>query len=221
METTIQAYLSYLRVEKGLAENTLQAYGRDLKKFADFCVKNSRKLSTVKRDDVVDFLGYLYQQKLDSRSVARHQVSVRRFFQYALTEKLVKEDPTLNLDSPKGWKRLPTFLSLDEVEKLLAQPDIATPLGLRDKAMLELLYSTGLRVSELTAVRTGDVQMEMGYVRCIGKGDKERVVPVGKQALAILRQYLREARPALLRRGASPYLFVNRLGGRELLAYDQ
>ena len=214
MEPTIQAFLNHARVEKGLADNTLAAYRRDLEKFAAFCAKENLRLQTVTRDDVVDFLGSLYRAKLDSRSVARHQVTLRNFFKYALTEKLVKEDPTLNLDSPKGWKRLPTFLSLDEVEKLLAQPDIATPLGLRDKAMLELLYSTGLRVSELTAVRTGDVQMEMGYVRCIGKGDKERVVPVGKQALAILRQYLREARPALLRRGASPYLFVNRLGGR-------
>jgi len=214
MESTIQAFLSYLRVEKGLAENTLQAYARDLKKFAGFCVQKETRLERVRRDDVVDFLGYLYRRKLDSRSVARHQVTVRRFFHYALTEKLVKEDPTLNLESPKGWKKLPTFLSLEEVDRLLEQPNAATPLGLRDKAMLELLYSTGLRVSELLNLRGGDVQMDMGYLRCIGKGDKERVVPVGKQALAVLRQYLRDARPALLRRGPSPFLFVNRFGGR-------
>ncbi len=214
MDATIQTFLSYLRVEKGLADNTLAAYGRDLKKFRDFCVKGNIRLERVTRDDVVDFLGHLYRMKLDSRSVARHQVTVRRFFRFALTEKFVKEDPTLNLESPKGWKRLPTFLSLEEVDRLLEQPDVNSPMGLRDKAMLELLYSTGLRVSELVSVSTGDLQMEMGYLRCVGKGDKERVVPVGKQALATLRTYLRDARPALLRRGATPFLFVNRLGGR-------
>jgi len=214
VEANVNAFLSYLRVEKGLAENTLQAYGRDLKKFTAFCAQNGLRLEKVKRDDVVDFLGYLYRCKLDSRSVARHQVTVRRFFQYALAEKLVKEDPTLNLESPKGWKKLPTFLSLEEVDRLLEQPDAATPMGLRDKAMLELLYSTGLRVSELLNVSAGDLQMEMGYLRCIGKGDKERVVPVGKQALATLRIYMRDARPALLRRGPSNFLFVNRFGGR-------
>jgi integrase/recombinase XerD len=214
VEATVHAYLSYLRVEKGLAQNTLAAYGRDMKKFAAFCGQRRQKLAQVRRDDVVDFLGTLYRSKLDSRSVARHLVTVRSFYRYAQTEKLVKEDPTLNLESPKGWKRLPSFLSIEEVDRLLAQPDGGTAKGLRDKAMLELLYSTGLRVSELVGVRTADLQLDMGYVRCIGKGDKERVVPVGKQALATLRGYLREARPQLLRRGPSPYLFVNRFGSR-------
>ncbi|MBI3405410.1 MAG: site-specific tyrosine recombinase XerD [Acidobacteria bacterium] len=214
MDAAIQAFLSYGRVEKGLAENTLAAYQRDLKKFAEFCGKNELKLTKVGKDDVVDFLGHLYRQKLDSRSVARHLVTLRNFFRYELTEKLVKDDPTLNLESPKGWKKLPTFLSTDEVDRLLAQPDAAKPMGLRDKAMLELLYSTGLRVSELTSVKTGDLQMDMGYLRCVGKGDKERVVPVGKQALAAVRLYLRDVRPRLLRRGPSPFLFVNRFGGR-------
>lgn len=201
-------------MEKGLAENTLAAYERDLKKFVAFCVQGAIPLPKVKQDHVVDFLGQLYRAKLDSRSVARHLVSLRTFFRYALAEELVKEDPTLNLESPKGWKKLPTFLSIEEVDRLLEQPDATAARGLRDKAMLELLYSTGLRVSELLSVRTGDLQMDMGCLRCVGKGDKERLVPVGKRALAVLGLYLREVRPQLLKRGPSPFLFVNRFGGR-------
>jgi integrase/recombinase XerD len=146
--------------------------------------------------------------------VARHLVTLRGFFRYAVSEDWIQTAPTENLESPKGWKKLPSHLSLEEVDRLLDQPDLATPLGVRDKAMLDLLYSTGLRVSELVALRVGDLQMEMGCLRCVGKGNKERLVPVGKLALATVRQYLREVRPKLLRRGPSPFLFLNRLGGR-------
>jgi integrase/recombinase XerD len=214
LEAAVHSFLSYIRVEKGLAQNTLAAYGRDLGKFAAFAAARKRALKQVSRDDVVDFLGHLYRHKLDSRSVARHLVTLRNFFRFALAENLVQEDPTLNLESPKGWKKLPAFFSIEEVDRLLAQPDPSTPLGLRDKAMLEMLYSTGLRVSELSTLRVGDVQMEMGFVRCTGKGDKERLVPLGKQALGAVRTYLRQARPKLLRGGPAPFLFLNRFGGR-------
>ena len=214
LQAAVQNFLNYLRVEKGLAANTLAAYQRDLDKFVTFAAARKRKLQQISRDDIVDFLASLYRQKLDSRSVARHLVSVRSFFRFALSEGWIQQEPTANLESPKGWKRLPAFLSLSEVERLLAQPDLGTPLGLRDKAMLELLYSSGLRVSELTHVRVADLQMDMGCLRCVGKGDKERLVPVGKQALAAVRLYLRDARPRLLRRGPSPYLFLTRLGGK-------
>lgn len=215
MEQAVTAFLSYLRVEKGLSANTLAAYGRDLKKFVAFADARGRAApGSVSRDDVVDFLGSLYKRKLDSRSVARHVVSIRGFFRFAVAEGWIREAPTENLESPKGWKRLPSHLSVDEVDRLLAQPEVATPLGLRDKAMLDLLYSTGLRVSELATLRVSDLQMEMGCVRCVGKGSKERLVPVGKQALATVRNYLRDARPKLLRRGPSPFLFLSRLGSR-------
>ncbi len=214
MEASIHSFLSYLRVEKGLAPNTLSAYGRDLGKFAAFAAARKRRLGQMERDDVVDFLGHLYRSKLDSRSVARHLVALRTFFRFAVSEKRLKADPTLNLESPKCWKKLPAFFSIEEVERLLAQPVASTPMGLRDKAMLELLYSTGLRVSELSSLRVGDLQLEMGWVRCTGKGDKERIVPLGKQALTVVRVYLRDARPRLLRGGAAPYLFLNRFGRR-------
>ena len=218
MDNAAQSFLSYLRVEKGLAANTLAAYGQDLAKFMAFAEKRGRGLTRIRRDDVVDFLGSLYAQKLDSRSVARHLVTLRNFFRFALAEKMVKEDPTLNLESPKVWKRLPGHLSLEEVDRLLAQPHTAKPLGLRDKAMLELLYSTGLRVSELVGLTTGDLQVEMGCLRCIGKGDKERLVPVGRQAVGAVQEYLRAARPQLVRKAGggrpSNYLFVNHRGSK-------
>jgi integrase/recombinase XerD len=213
MQNDIRTFLNHIRVEKGLAENTVAAYGRDLAKFAFFAASRKLPLSRIRRDDVVEFLGSLYKQGLDSRSVARHLVTVRNFFRYALSEKRVKEDPTLNLESPKIWKVLPSFLSVDEVDRLLAQPDASTPLGLRDKALLELLYGTGLRVSELVSIRAADLDLHSGCLRCIGKGSKERLVPVGKQAIAAVTAYLRDARPILLRgREAAPTLFLNARG---------
>lgn len=212
LENAVTAFLNYAQVEKGLSANTLAAYRRDLAKFAAFCQAQRRPLAGVTRDDVVGFLGSLYKRRLDSRSVARHLVALRGFFRFAVAEGWVPAAPTENLESPKGWKKLPSHLSLEEVDRLLAQPDVSTPLGLRNKAMLDLLYSTGLRVSELVGLRVSDLQMDMGCLRCVGKGDKERLVPVGKQALASVRQYLREVRPGLQRRGPTPYLFLNRLG---------
>jgi len=144
-------------------------------------------------------------------------VSLRNFFRYAQVQELITEDPTVHLESPKIRRSLPGYLRLEEVEKLLEQPDQKTALGLRDRAMLEVLYSTGLRVSELTSLRVTDLDTKVGCVRCIGKGDKERIVPVGRKALGIVERYLRDGRPELLkvgRVGAGAYLFVNRRGGR-------
>jgi integrase/recombinase XerD len=204
-------------VEKGLATNTLSAYRRDLAKFEDFAKKRKLALAAVKRDDLVDFLASLYRQKLESKTVARHLVTLRNFFRHAQVQELITEDPTAHLESPKIRRSLPGYLRLDEVEKLLELPDQTTPLGLRDRAMLEVLYSTGLRVSELTSLRVMDLDMKVGCVRCIGKGDKERIVPVGRKALAIVEKYLRDGRTALIgtmRGSAGAYLFVNRRGGR-------
>jgi integrase/recombinase XerD len=209
-----RAFLSYIRVERGLSENTLSAYGRDLAKFEAFAAKRGRPLCQMMRDDIVDFLGSLYRQKLDSRSVARHLVALRCFFRFAMAEGFVRDDPAQNIESPKFRQSLPSFLSIAEVDRLLAQPDTSTVLGLRDKALIELLYSTGLRASEVSGLRVGDIQMEVGCLRCIGKGDKERKVPVGRVAIAVVQEYLRTARPKLLGQNVSPYLFVNRRGGK-------
>ncbi len=213
----ISSFLTHVQVEKGLASNTLSAYRRDLTKFEDFAKKRKLELGAVKRDDLVDFLASLYRQKLESKTVARHLVTLRNFFRHAQVLELIADDPTAHLESPKIRRSLPGYLRLEEVEKLLELPDQKTPLGLRDRSMLEVLYSTGLRVSELTSLRVTDLDMKVGCVRCIGKGDKERLVPVGRKALGIVERYLRDGRTALIgpgRGSAGAFLFVNRRGGR-------
>jgi integrase/recombinase XerD len=210
LESQIRAFLNYLRVEKALSQNTIHAYRRDMAKFAAFVAKRDLKIAKVSRADIVDFLGTLYRQGLDSRSVARHLVTIRHFFRFSLLEGFVTEDPAINIESPKFRQSLPEFLSLEEVDRLLAQPDTTTPRGLRDKAMIELMYSTGLRVSELCNLRVSDLQLDAGCLRCIGKGNKERLVPVGRRALTVIEEYLRTSRPQILGEATSPYLFINR-----------
>jgi integrase/recombinase XerD len=217
MEITplIATFLNHARVEKGLSPNTTSAYRRDLVKFDEFAKKRKLSLEAVTADVLVDFLAALYRQKLESRTVARHLVTLRNFFRYAQVLDLIAVDPTLNLESPKIRRTLPGYLRLEEVERLLNQPDDKTPLGLRDRAMLEVLYSTGLRVSELINLRVMDLDTGVGCVRCIGKGDKERIVPIGKKALALVDRYLREARHKLVGKGKQALattLFINRRG---------
>jgi len=187
-------------------------------KLAAYAKKNKLELKTITRDDLVGFLASLYQRKLDSRSIARHLVTLRNFFRFAQREELIVEDPSINLESPKIRQSLPGYLRMDEIDRLLTLPDLRTPLGIRDRGILEVLYSTGLRVTELTSLRVNDLEMKMGCLRCIGKGDKARLVPVGKKALAAVESYLLDARPALLQRGrvgpTIPFLFINSRGGK-------
>src|SRR5215470_12661739 len=199
LSAAISSFLTHVKVEKGLSANTYSAYKRDLAKFEEFAKKRKLELDRISRDDLVDFLAGLYRQKLESKTVARHLVSLRNFFRYAQVQELIAEDPAMNLESPKIRKTLPGYLRLEEVERLLQQPDASTPQGLRDRAMLEVLYSTGLRVSELTGLKVSDLDAKVGCVRCIGKGDKERVVPVGRKALGIVDRYLKEGRPEIVR----------------------
>jgi integrase/recombinase XerD len=214
METQIRTFLNALRVEKGLSANTLLAYRRDVVKFAEFAAGRRLDLKDIQRGDIVDFLTTLYKRGLDSRSVARYLVTIRNFFRFSLIEGYIVDDPAATIESPKFRQSLPDFLSIEEVNQLLRQPDRASIVGVRDLAMIELLYSCGLRVSELCTLRVADVQMEQGCLRCIGKGDKERLVPVGREALKAVREYLRSSRPELLREAASPYLFLNQRGRR-------
>lgn len=215
MEITsaISLFLTHVKVEKGLSANTVAAYQRDLAKFSVFVQKRKLTLESVSRDDLVDFLASLYRGKLESRTVARHLVTLRNFFRFAQIQELITADPSLNLESPKVRRTLPGYLKLEEVDRLLAQPDAKTALGSRDRAMLEVLYSTGLRVSELIGLRVTDLDAKVGCIRCIGKGDKERIVPAGRKALGMVEKYLRDARPKLLGKGVSTQaLFVNRRG---------
>lgn len=213
MDPLVRSFLNYVRVEKGLSDNTVQAYRRDLVKFELFVAEErATTLAAATRSDIVEFLASLYHRRLDSRSVARHLVTIRNFYRFLRLEGEVLDDPAATIESPKVRHSLPEFLSVEEVERLLRQPDVETVVGNRDQAIIELMYSTGLRVSEVCGLRIGDLHRDGGFLRCIGKGNKERIVPVGKQALATVERYLRESRPELLRDGISQSLFLNQRG---------
>jgi integrase/recombinase XerD len=212
VEANIRAFVAYLRSEKGLSKNTIAAYGRDVAKFAAHCEEHGVSLQQISHGSIVEFLSTLYRRGLDSRSVARHLVTVRHFLRFCVMEKTLEKDPSENIQSPKFRHTLPEFLSIDEVQRLLAQPDVKDVQGLRDKAMIELLYSSGLRVSELCGLKSADVQLEAGYLRCIGKGNKERLVPIGKKALEWIREYMAKSRPEILGDNTSIFLFPSRSG---------
>jgi integrase/recombinase XerD len=207
----ISSFLNYCRVEKGLSANTLAAYSHDLRTFAAF---EKRAAGIPGLDELRLYLDSLYQVNLGSRSIARRLATLRNFYRYLALEGKIEADPTERLISPKQWQNIPKFMNRDQIEQLLVAPDDSKLTGLRDRAMLELLYATGLRVSELCAVRLADMQFEAGVLRTVGKGNKQRITPVGKSALAAVRAYQEAARPKLLKGRASPYLFVTARGGR-------
>ena len=207
----VSSFLNYCRVEKGLSANTLEAYTRDLKAFSDLLEPEN---GVPGLEDLRRYLDSLSKNGLGSRSIARHMATLRNFYRFLAAEGKIDADPTERLISPKQWQQIPKFLNRDEIDRLLAAPDPAKPTGLRDCAMLELLYATGLRVSELCGLRLADVQFETGVLRAIGKGNKQRITPVGKSALRAVRQYLDRARPILLAGRASQFLFVTARGGR-------
>lgn len=208
----IEDFLHYLTVERGLAGNSVLAYGRDLAKFGRFLDAKVRNPRQVRLGEIDEFARRLSHEGLSARSIARALNAVRMFYRYLVAEKIVAEDPTAQIRSPRTLKSLPRYLTLEEVDRLLAAPDPQSPLGLRDAAMVELLYATGLRVSELVSLRLRDINLEAGYLRCVGKGSKERLVPLGRQAAQRLRVYLDGARPAILRGASHPALFLNNRG---------
>lgn len=218
-DLALSQFLDYVRVEKGLAANSIESYGRDLVGFGAYLVRKRKELAKISRDDLRDFLASLYRRGLSARSVARHLVSLRTFFRFLLQEGNVPSDPTAELDAPETGLSLPKYLSAAEVEALLGQPArtedrqlAASPARLRDRAMLELLYATGMRVSELVHLRGEDFESNLGVVRCRGKGGKERLIPVGKSALAAVETYVRAGRPKLAKKPGVPFLFLNHRG---------
>jgi len=209
----ISSFLDYARVEKGLAANSVAAYRRDLAEFADFLQAHRKRLKAARRDEIRGFLTTLYQRGLGARSVARHLVSLRTFFRYLVQERKVERNPTAEVQAPKFGIDLPHYLSGEEVDKGLAAPDPSTPAGPRDQAMLELLYATGTRVSELVGLRTEDLELNLGLLHCKGKGGKERLVPIGRSALRAVEAYLRGGRGSLMKKPGPSQLFLNNRGG--------
>jgi integrase/recombinase XerD len=207
-------FLDYLRVERGSARLTISAYNCDLTQFAEFLEKRKLLLNCARREDVRDFIQNLFSNQLDGRSVGRKLSAIRQLYRYLLLDGRVDKDPTVNIESPKQWKVLPKSLSRDEVDAALAaaRPQKDTPrahaLALRDRAMLELLYGGGVRVSEVANGRLEDLKLEMGYILVRGKGDKERMVPLGVPAQHALQEYLKSGRELLAKKRATPLLFV-------------
>ena len=212
--TWLPIFLDYLAVEKGLAKNSLSSYATDLRRFGHWLGEQSIDLESVERIHLVKYFQSLRGAGISARSVARALAAIRGMFRFLVAERHLKKDPTENLENPKLWSSLPKSILPSEVEALLAAPDRTTSDGLRDAAMLELLYATGLRVSELIRVRIDDLVMDAGFLRTIGKGSKERIVPIGQNALAAVRTYLEAGRPQLVKRRPESRLFVNFRGGQ-------
>jgi integrase/recombinase XerD len=204
----IDRFLDAAWAERGLGGNTLQAYRRDLLKLAAALEQSGRDLESARREDLLAYLAQQLQAGRSPRSVARYLSGFRQFYRWLVREGRLAEDPTALIESPRVGRSLPKALSEAQVEALLAAPDTGTAVGLRDRAMLELMYATGLRVSELTGLELGSLSLNQGVVRVLGKGRKERLVPIGEQALEWLQRYLAEARPQLMKDGQSPRVFV-------------
>ncbi len=204
-------FLNYLRVEKGLSKNTITAYQSDLEKLKRFAQTQEKDLETLESQDIKSFIKHLHESGLEMKSIARTLVTVRNFYKFLLLDGYLKRDPSENIESPKSWQSLPKFLIKEEVEKLLDSPDTTQETGLRDKVMLEVLYATGLRVSELIHVKLNDINLDVGVLTTLGKGSKERTIPIGKSAIEWIRKYL-PVRHKLLRDATTAYLFTTTKG---------
>ena len=220
-DRTIEGFLDYLKIEKGLAPLSIAAYKTDIGQFTGFLEKHKRTLLNARRNHVREFIQQLFGNSVDGRSVGRKLSALRHLYRYLLLDKMVEHDPTLNIDSPKQWKVLPKALARDEMESMLSRPQPASQrkeavlIAARDRAMLEVFYAAALRVSEMVGVKLEDLKLDMGYLLVRGKGDKERIVPLGKGAQDALSYYMRDARPTLAKGKSSPLLFLGR-GGRKL-----
>jgi integrase/recombinase XerD len=217
----VSGFLDYLKVEKGLAPLTVAAYTTDVRQFTGFLGKRKRTLLNARRNEVRDFIQELFANSVDGRSVGRKLSALRHLYRYLLLDKLIEHDPTLNIDSPKQWKVLPKSLARDEMEIVLRGPKSALKgkqgeaIALRDRAMIEVFYAGALRVSEMTGVKLEDLKLDLGYVLVRGKGDKERIVPLGKSAQEVLAAYMKHSRPVIAVERSSPLLFLGR-GARKL-----
>jgi len=209
----LDLFLESLVVERGLRQNSLEAYHRDLTRYLTYLAGRGRQATSLDRTEVPRYLLALREAGLNPRSVARHLSAIRQLHRFLVRQGRAAEDPTAHLEAPRPWRRLPGVLSSEEVDRLLAVRETGAPQDLRNRAMLELMYASGLRVSELVGLRLGDVDLGVGVVRVVGKGDRERLVPVGDAAIASLQVYLRGGRPFLAKNRPSDCLFLGRHGG--------
>jgi integrase/recombinase XerD len=211
MNAFLESFLDYISLERGLSINTRKAYADDIGQFLnDLTLKGVTSLSQVSRKQILDHLMAMKARDMSTNSISRHLVSIKVFFRYLQQEGMLDRNVTDTMDSPKLWKILPDTLSEKEVDLLLAAPDMHKPLGIRDRAILELFYASGLRVSELASLQLADLHLDEGYIRCIGKGRKERVIPVGGESIRLLRRYLEDIRPVLCENPLLQNVFISR-----------
>jgi len=209
----LDEFLIYLSSEKGLSKNTIASYRHDINKFILYLESHKiDSFNNVHRNDIVDFIMDLKQNGLSTPSIARNIVSIKLIFRFMMRERLIATDITGTLDSPKMWKTLPDTLSEEEVLKILNGPNTKKPKGIRDKAILELMYATGMRVSEVVHLKVTDVNLDVGFLKCLGKGSKERIVPVGSKAIKYVIEYLNKVRPQMRKELITTELFLTRLG---------
>ncbi|WP_070121594.1 site-specific tyrosine recombinase XerD [Bacillus marinisedimentorum] len=216
MKDHVEDFIHFLIVERALADNTVQSYRRDLGQYVLYLdkVEQLSSVNDVKRAHIINYIHHMKEQGRAQTTIARNLASIRSFHHFLLREKASESDPTLHIETPKLERKLPRVLSMEEVEALLATPESSTALGKRDLAMLEVLYATGIRVSELVQLNISDVHLTMGFVRCLGKGNKERIIPLGKMAQTSVAEYLDRGRPELLKKKQSDALFLNHHGNR-------
>lgn len=211
--SALDAYLTHLTVERRLARNSVDGYARDLAGLAEYAAGKGRAVDALTRADLEGLVRDLMAEGRSPRSVARAVACYRGFFKFLVIDGRITINPADDLRPPRAWKVLPRYLAVEDVDRLIEQPVVTTPRGLRDRALIELLYATGMRVSELLSLRPADVNLEASYLTCTGKGSKQRIVPIGDEATDWVSKYIRESRPALLRKRTSSRLFVNARGG--------
>jgi integrase/recombinase XerD len=212
MRQYIPTFIDFIEVERGMSRNTIQSYKRDIEKFAAYAERINKDVSSVTREDIVNFMMELKDNGLSATSIARHLASLKTFWKFLSAEQYVTENPASVVETPKIWKNIPDVLSKEEVEKLLAAPPHKGWMGIRDRAILELMYATGLRVSEVKDLKKANVNLEANYVKCHGKGGKERIVPLGKFAEKAVREYVEPHRSKLVVKTSDEHLFLSRFG---------
>lgn len=208
---SLDNYFTYLSVEKGLSRNTIDSYSTDLKKYKSFLYERKKGIDSALRADIIDFIEILRNEGYAISSICRYISSIKALYKYKLVENIIDSDPSEDIQTPRKWERLPKALSISEVRELF-ETRLSGRTALRDSAMIELLYSSGLRVSELIAIKLGDIHFEAGFIKVLGKGSKERVIPVNLRAIERIKQYMDQERPEILKKKQSQYLFVTKRG---------
>lgn len=214
MKEHIDSFIYFLEVERGVSPNTVQSYRIDLEKFSEYLTKKKKVLTSAVREDILDFLMHLKDQNLSSSTIARNLASLKTFWKFLVSEQIVRENIATLVETPRTWKNIPDVLNKEEVEKLLDSPPKKGWMGVRDRAILELMYASGLRVSEVKDLKKTSVNLEADFVKCSGKGGKERVVPLGRVAKKAIAKYLEEAREKLSKKTGDDHLFLSRFGKR-------